>query len=77
MNIKKTNETKHQELLALLNPLLDFLTENNYNLFLVAGKDGTCTRHAFGNNDDVAGMIKGMMENNEDIKTLINQVVKQ
>ena len=76
MEIQKTNETKHQELLALLNPLLDFLTENNYNLFLVAGKDGICTRHAFGDNGDIAGMLKGMMENNEDIKTLINQVVE-
>lgn len=77
MEIKKTKETKHSELLVLLNPLLDFLTENNYNLFLVAGKDGTCTRHAFGDNGDVAGMIKGMMETNEDIEKLINQVVKK
>lgn len=47
------------------------------NLFLVAGKDGTCTRHAFGDNGDIAGMIKGMMENSEDIENLINEVVKE
>ena len=76
MKIQKTNETKHSELLALLNPLLDFLTENNYNLFLVAGKDGTCTRHAFGDNGDIAGMLKGMMETSEDVKTLINKIVE-
>ena len=45
MTLKEINESKHAELLSLLHPLLDFMISNNYSYFIVAGKDGTCTRH--------------------------------
>jgi hypothetical protein len=75
MEIQHTINSNHEELLALLNPLVDFLIENNYSFFLVAGKDGLCSRYAFGDNGNVAGMINGMMETNKDIDVLIKQIV--
>ena len=70
-NLQPVAQTKHAELLALLNPLVDFMTANNFNYFLVAGKDGTCTRHMRGNFLDVTGMISGMMETNDEVKAII------
>ena len=64
-------ETKHKELLSLINPLVDFMTENKFSYFLVAGKDGVCTRHLRGEFDDVSGMIIGMMETNPKVKGII------
>lgn len=64
-------QTKHDELLMLLNPLVDFMIENNFSYFLVAGRDGVCTRHMRGKFLDVSGMISGMMENNDDVKSIV------
>jgi hypothetical protein len=69
--LQNITETQHNELLTLLNPLVDFMTENGFSYFLVAGKDGTCTRHMRGQLIDVAGMIRGMMENNTCVREII------
>lgn len=71
MDLQKITEAKHKELLELLNPLIDFMVENNFNYFLVAGKDGTCTRHLRGEFDDVVGMVTGMAENNTQVHGLL------
>jgi len=70
-NLKSISETKHSELLTLLDPLVDFMVENNYSYFLVAGKYGTCTRHMRGKKHDVSEMISGMAENNSDVKEIL------
>lgn len=77
MELEKLNETKHKDLLALLNPLIDFMTENNFNYFLVAGKDGTCTRHLRGKFDDVTAMITGMMETNKQVRGMLEYSVNE
>lgn len=69
--LQNINEIQHNELLTLLNPLVDFMTENGFSFFMVAGKDGTCTRHMRGQLSDVAGMIRGMMENNDCVREMI------
>jgi len=69
-------ESKHKELMALMNPLIDFMIENDFSCFLVAGKDGVCTRHMRGKFHDVSGMLTVMMENNQEVKGLLNCVVK-
>ncbi|MBK7885495.1 MAG: hypothetical protein IPJ81_18150 [Chitinophagaceae bacterium] len=74
-NLEPITETKHEELLSLLNPLIDFMIANNYSYFLVAGKDGTCTRHLRGEFDDVAGIITGLMENNKQVRAIIESSV--
>lgn len=75
MKVKQIKETKHKELLSLLNPLVDFMAANNYSYFLVAGKNGLCSRHIMGNADDVHGMVTSMMEKHEQVKTIITDVV--
>lgn len=77
MELEKITETKHKELLALLNPLIDFMIENNFNYFLVAGKDGTCTRHLRGEFDDVTVMLTGMMETNKQVRGMLEYSVNQ
>lgn len=74
MKLEKMSETKHDELLALINPLVDFMAENEYSFFLVAGKDGVCTRHLMGNYEDVYGMIIGMMQSNKQVCGIISDV---
>lgn len=71
MELENIIETKHKELLTLLNPLVDFMIENGFSYFLVAGKDGTCTRHMRGEFDDVEGMIGGMALENKQVKNII------
>ena len=77
MELEKLTETKHKELLALLNPLIDFMTENNFNYFLVAGKDCVCTRHLRGEFDDVTAMITGMMETNKQVRGMLEYSVNE
>lgn len=74
--IPTITETKHQELLTLLNPLVDFMIANDFSYFLVAGKDGTCTRHMRGTFDDVTGMLTGFMKNNEAVKVMMKESVR-
>ena len=76
-DVQPIAESKHDELLALLNPLLDFMTSNKYSFFLVAGKDGTCTRHMRGMADDLSAMLGGMAENNKDVKGILTYTVKE
>ena len=52
------------------------MIENEYSYFIVAGKDGTCTRHLRGDYIDVHGMISGMMENNKQVNEMIKDVAK-
>lgn len=67
----------HKELMKFIKPLVDFMNENKYSFFFVAGKDGICTRHMLGNADDITGMISGMMENNNDVKMIIEDCKKK
>lgn len=76
-NLETIAETKHEELLSLLNPLVDFMIKNKYNYFLVAGKDGICTRHLRGEFDDLASMITGMMANNNQVKGILEYSVNE
>ena len=71
MELETLNETKHKELMVLINPLIDFMTANDYSFFLVAGKEGTCTRHLIGNYDDVHGMITGMMHTQKQVVAML------
>lgn len=77
MDLETITENKHKELLSLLNPLVDFMIENEYSYFIVAGKDGTCTRHLRGDYIDVHGMISGMMENNSGICDVVELEFRQ
>lgn len=77
MELEKLTETKHKELMELLNPLVDFMVENNFSYFLVAGKDGTCTRHLRGEYDDVTAMITGMMEANKQVRGMLEYSVNE
>ncbi len=61
--------------MSLLNPLVDFMIENEYSYFIVAGKDGTCTRHLRGNYDDVHGMITGMMQTQKQVGAMLTDIV--
>ncbi len=74
--LKEILESNHKELLSLLNPLVDFMIKNEYTYFLVAGKEGVCTRHLRGNGEDVNGMIVGMMETNSQVATILEDSVR-
>lgn len=75
MELETVTETKHKELMKLINPLVDFMSANEYSFFLVAGKDGTCTRHLRGNYDDVHGMIMGMMQTQKQVGAMLTDIV--
>jgi len=75
MELQEISESKHKELLSLLNPLIDFMIENKYNYFLVAGKDGICTRHLRGDYDEVQGIIIGMIEKQKQVAGMLKDIV--
>lgn len=75
MKLETLNETKYKELMAFINPLIDFMTANDYSFFLVAGKNGTCTRQLGGNYDDVHGMITGMMQSQKQVGAMLSDIV--
>jgi hypothetical protein len=77
MKLDTVIETKHKELLLLINRLVDFMTTNGFSFLFVAGKEGTCTRHLRGNYDDVHGMITGMMEKNKQVEVMFTEIVNE
>lgn len=70
-NVQPIAETSHDELMQLLNPLVDYINKNGYSFFLVAGKDGVCSRHMAGDFYDITGMITGMMETNKQVRGIV------
>jgi hypothetical protein len=68
------NESKHDELLELLNPLIEFMDKNDFHYFIVAGKGGMCSRYMRGKYQEVHGMVHGMMENNAHVRYLIKDL---
>lgn len=64
-------EQEHDELLELLNPLLDFMKKREYSFFLLAGKDGLCSRHLLGTVDEISEMMLSMMESHHRVENLI------
>lgn len=76
MKLNDITETKHKELMQLINPLIDFMKENDYTFFLVAGKDGICTRHLMGNYDDLHGIITGLCITQPQVKSILTEIVE-
>jgi hypothetical protein len=74
MNIQTENETAHNDLLTLVNPLISFMAENGYSFMFVAGKDGTCTRHLKGSYDDIEAMLSGMAEKNKQVAAIFKGI---
>lgn len=74
--ISKT-ETKHNEFLELLKPLIKFMVENEFNYFMVAGKDGLCSRYLKGDLDEVSGMISELIEKNKQVRGLLEYCVNE
>ena len=66
--------TKHEELLELLNPLIDFMDKNEFTYLVTAGKNCTCSRYMRGNNDDMVSMLTGMAKNNPCVKEVIKEI---
>lgn len=75
MKLDEITESKHEELSDLVNPLIDFMVANGYTYFMVAGKDGTCTRHMRGDYFDLHGMIKGMTETQPQVGAILKDIV--
>lgn len=71
------SENKHQELLKHLMPLVDFMDANGYSYFLVAGKDGTCSRYMRGTVNDVTLMLSGMAEKNKQVKVMLESAISE
>jgi hypothetical protein len=76
-DIKPISENRHKELLGVLMPLIDFMDKNGYSYFLVAGKDGVCSRYMRGNFNDVTGMLTGMAENNKEVKVILEHSLNE
>ena len=70
-NLTPIQQTQHDELLVLLTPLVEFMSKNNYNYFLLVGKDGIGSRHLRGTFDDITGMITGFASNNKEVEGMI------
>lgn len=74
---KPATTTQHNELLFLLKPLVAFLDKHKFHYFLVAGKDETCSRYLGCDQNDIILMITGMMENNPQIKVIIEHSLNE
>lgn len=76
MQLETLSENKHDELLALLNPLVDFMNKHEYNYFIVAGKDGTCSRYLAGDYFEVASIIEGLTNKHKQLKSMLKDIVE-
>jgi hypothetical protein len=53
------------------------MNENEYSYFIVAGKDGLCSRYMNGNYFDVIGMIRGMAETKKQVGAIVIEVAEE
>ena len=74
-DINPIQESKHQELLKLLNPLIEFMDTHGYSYFFISGKDGVCSRYMRGNFDDLTSILTGMAEKNPQVKVILEQAL--
>lgn len=65
----------HTQLLELLTPLIAFMDANNFSYFLVAGKDGICSRYVRGGFADIKPMVVGLVNNHKEIRRLLEECV--
>lgn len=72
-----STETKHDELLNLLMPLVDFMNVNGFSYFLVAGKDGIASQYVNGKNEDISGMIESLFVKHPHIKENVAHIINE
>jgi hypothetical protein len=72
-----SSKSNHDQLLEKLNPVVDYMTAYRIHHFVLAGKDGTCSRYLLGNLDDLAAMLEDMANKNPDVKKLIKTVAEK
>jgi len=65
MKLEKTQEEKHKDIVALMNPLLEHLRANNYTFLVVAGKDDLCSRYMEGTQETLFGMLNMQAKTNK------------
>ena len=71
------NQKNQEELLKLLNPLIEFMDKNNFHYFLVAGKDGVCSRYMRGETEEVISMFSGFAKNHDCVGSILNLALKE
>ena len=74
-NTELAQLTIHDELLKLIIPLVEFMDNNGFSYFLVAGKDGTACRYMKGDFDEVGGMLISMAEKTPQVQKLLTEVI--
>lgn len=65
---------EHKEFVRLLNVAIDYAHKHGYNYMFLAGKDGTCARYLNGRIYDVAEMMRGIIDKNDDFKKMIRDL---
>lgn len=53
------------------------MDKNEFSYFLVAGKDGVCSRYMRGNFQDVISMLTGMAEKTPEVKYMLKEAVNE
>lgn len=76
-DIEKFSDGVHKDLLRFVNPLIDFMHEKGYSFFFVAGKDGTCTRHMQGKQQDIKAMIQDLAEKHEQVSEMLTDMAME
>jgi len=72
-----STETKHDELLTLLLPLVDFMNVNGFGYFLVAGKDDIASQYVGGKTEYIPGMLESLFVKNPNIQENVAHIINE
>lgn len=72
-----STETKHDELLTLLLPLVEFMHSNGFSYFMVAGKAEVCSQYVGGKAEDISGMLESLFIKHPNIKEDVKSVIEE
>lgn len=70
-------DTKHDELLNLLMPLVDFMNANGFSYFMVAGKEEVCSQYVGGKAEDISGILESLFIKHTNIKDAVEEIINQ
>jgi hypothetical protein len=67
----------HNQMVNQVSKTINYLNKNEFNYFIVSGKNGLCARYYRSNHRDMIDMFKKLMLDHPDAATAIKQAIQE
>jgi len=77
MSLDKKDQELHDEMLARLTSLVEYLQANDFGYWLTVGRLGTAANYCGGNKAEVVGAVTNLTERNPQIAGTLRQALDE